>query len=375
MSNRPSPVVAVDATPLLGARTGVGAFTGLLLGALAQRPDLDITAYGLTWRGRHRLASVLPAGVRMCRRPMPARPLRFAWERATLPPVEWWTGTVDVVHGTNFVAPPTRRAGTVVTVHDLTSLHFPELCDAATLAFPAMVRAAILRGARVHAVSRFVADDVVAHLGADPAKVTVVHHGVPPVPPADPAVGHRLAGSDIYVLALGTVEPRKDLPALVRAFDAVAADHPSASLVLAGPDGWGAEALDRALCGARHRNRVRRLGWVGEDERAALLRGATVLAYPSRYEGFGFPPLEAMSVGVAVVASTAGALPEVLGDAAALVPVGDVMALAETLGVLLRDPDRRAALATAGKERAARYRWDCCADGMVALYEQAAGDI
>lgn len=363
--------LAVDATPLLGARTGVGAFVAGLLRALAGRPNLAVTAYGVTWRGRGHLVTAVPAGVEVCPRPMAARPLRQAWSRGRAP-VEWWTGAVDVVHGTNFVVPPTRRAAAVVTVHDLTSLHYPELCDAATLAYPALLRSAIARGAFVHAVSQFVADEAVTHLGADPARTGVVYSGVPAVGAGDPVRGRQLAGSGHYVLALGTIEPRKDLPSLVQAFDTIAADRPELALVLAGPEGWGAEALHRAIAGARHRQRIIRLGWVGDADRAGLLGGATVLAYPSRYEGFGFPPLEAMAAGVPVVATAAGALPEVLGDAAALVPVGDGDALAGALASLLDDAERRAALITAGHQRVKAYGWDRCADGLMQLYRRAA---
>ena len=363
--------LAIDATPLLGARTGVGAFVAGLLEALASRPDVAVTAFGVTWRGRGALGDLVPAAVATAGRPMAARPLRWAWGRAAKPPIEWWTGPIDVVHGTNFVVPPARRAGAVVTVHDLTCLHFPELCDRATLAYPSLLRAAIARGALVHAVSRFVADEVIEHLGADPRQVGVAYSGVPPVGPGDAARGRQLAGSERYVLALGTVEPRKDLPLLVRAFDALAGQRPEVRLVLAGPDGWGAQALDVALAGASHRSRIVRLGWVSEDDRAALLAGATVLAYPSRYEGFGFPPLEAMAAGVPVVTTAAGALPEVVGDAAVLVEVGDGDALAGALASLLDDTDQREALVTAGRRRVARYRWEGCAEDLMALYQRS----
>jgi glycosyltransferase involved in cell wall biosynthesis len=366
--------VALDATPLLGARTGIGAFTAGLLDQLARRPGLDVTTYGLTWRGRRELADATPTGTGPVHRPMAARPLRLAWQRWDRPPVEWWTGPVDVVHGTNFVVPPTAAAASVVTVHDLTPVHYPELCDAATLAFPALVRRAIARGAWVHAHSRFVADEIVRHLGAPAERVVTIPAGVPALAPADPAVGHRLAGTERYVLAMGTVEPRKGLPLLVRAFDAVAGPRAGVRLVIAGPDGWGAEALRQAVAEAHHGDRVVRLGWVDDASRAALLRGATVVAYPSRYEGFGFPPLEAMAAGVPVVATTAGSLPEVLGDAAALVPVGDAAALTEALATLLDDPGRRGVLVAAGRQRVSAYRWEHTAGAMESLYRQAASD-
>ncbi len=277
-----------------------------------------------------------------------------------------------MVHGTNFVAPPTTHAATVVTVHDLTSLHHPELCDVASLALPPLIRRTLARGGWVHAVSRFVADEVVTDLGADPERVVAIHSGVPPVSAGHQGDGRRLVGAETYVLALGTVEPRKDLPMLVRAFDAIAGPRPDARLVIAGADGWGVEALHQALNNAHHRRQITRLGWVDHHQRSGLLADATVLAYPSRYEGFGFPPLEAMAVGVPVVATRVGALPEVLGEAATLVAPGDVDALASALAGLIDDDARRHAQVEAGYRQVGAYDWDRATDAMVALYRRAA---
>ncbi|HET6810363.1 MAG TPA: glycosyltransferase family 1 protein [Acidimicrobiales bacterium] len=366
--------VAVDATPLLGVRTGVGVFCEWALACLARREELEMSAFAVSWRRRGGIRAHLPAGVRMVDRPMPARPLHRAWGLGSLPPVEWWTGPEDVVHGTNFVVPPTRRAARVVTVHDLTAVRFPEMCDDYTRTFPRLVRRALADGAWVHTPSQFVAAEVVDLLGARPDRVVAVHHGIP----LDPGQG---TGTDAlpvaargapYVLALGTVEPRKDLPTLVRAFDAVAADVPGLRLVVAGPEGWGEDAFAGAVQRTVHRDRVVRLGWVGGDERAALLRNAAVYVYPSLYEGFGFPPLEAMVAGVPVVTTTAGALPEVVGDGAELVGPGDADALAAAVRVLATDPSAREAAVARGRARAGRFSWDRTAAGLSDLYRRAA---
>jgi len=363
--------VALDATPLLGRPTGVGAFCRGALGALAARPGLEVSAFAVSWRRRHRLAEVLPPGVAWHQRAMPARPLHQAWRHTSGPPLEWFVGAADVVHGTNFVVPP-ARAARVVTVHDLTSVLYPELCQPASLAFPELVRRALAEGALVHTPSAWVAGEVVELLGADPGQVRSVHSGIPALPdPARGAAPDLPPGTDRFVLAVGTAEPRKDLPGLVAAFDRLAAERPGLALVLAGPSGWGEEALDAAVARTGFAARVVRTGWVDDATLARLLAGAAVLAYPSRYEGFGFPPLQAMAVGVPVVATTAGSLPEVLGDAARLVPAGDPDALAGALAEVLDDEGRRAELVSRGLARAAGFTWEATAAGLDALYRDA----
>jgi glycosyltransferase involved in cell wall biosynthesis len=177
-----------------------------------------------------------------------------------------------------------------------------------------------------------------------------------------------------YVLSIGTAEPRKDLPGLVRAFDRLAGRHADLALVLAGPPGWGDEALTSALEGTRAKERVVRTGWLEPAALAALLREASVLAFPSLYEGFGFPPLQAMAAGVPVVATRAGSLPEVLGDGAVLVDVGDEDGLVEALDRVLDDPALRQGLVASGAARAASFSWERCGEGLSRLYRDAAGD-
>lgn len=365
-----------DATSLLDNPTGVGVFAREVLAGLAARVDVAVTAFAVSLRGRARLADVVPAGVAVRSLPVPARLARTAWARVDRPSVIDLAGPVDVVHGPNFVVPPGGGAGEVVTVHDLTAIRFPELCTPDVLQWPPLLLRALRRGAWVHTVSAFVAQEVREAFPEVGERVVTVPNGIrrpaEATPRTDAARGRHLAGGDRYVLAIGTVEPRKDLPGLVAAFDGLAAADPDLRLVLVGPDGWAAESLTAAIDAAHHRRRIVRLGWVDDDARQALLRGASVVAYPSRYEGFGLVPLEAMAVGVPVVATAVGAVPEVLGDAAVLVEPGDVDALAGALGRVLTDDAERAALVARGQTRVDTYSWDRTVESLVALYRRAA---
>jgi glycosyltransferase involved in cell wall biosynthesis len=381
--------VGFDATPLLGRPTGVGAFCAGALGGLAARTDVDLSAFAVSWRRRQGIEALVPVGVRTAQRPMPARPLHAAWSRLRVPPAEWFVGGVDVVHGSNFVVPPTRRAARVVTVHDLTVSLYPELCDAPTLAYPGLIRRAVAEGAWVHTPSEYVAAEVVAELGVDPSRVRAVHHGVPslPDPPAATAgegagtegraAGRFLAlpaGCDRYVLAVGTIEPRKDYPLLIRAFASVAADRPDVALVIVGSAGWGSGSFDEALADSPVRDRVVRPGYLDAAALAGILHGAAVLAYPSKYEGFGFPPLQAMAAGVPVVATAAGAVPEVVGDGAWLVDPGDADALAGRLVHAIDGGTEVEALLDRGRVRSATFTWERCAAGLADLYRDAVAD-
>ena len=215
------------------------------------------------------------------------------------------------------------------------------------LAYPDLIRRAIRRGAAIHAVSKSWPTRSRDVFGVSSDRVVVIPNGVrlpaEAGPHTDAAAGRHLAGADRYLLAVGTIEPRKDLPLLVHAFGRL--DGGSAlRLVIAGADGWGADALSAAIDRSPARDRIVRLGWVSDEQRVALLRGAAAMVFPSIYEGFGLPPLDAMATGTPVVATAVGALPEVLGDAAVLVPPGDADALAGAIDDLLAQPDRAEAL-------------------------------
>jgi glycosyltransferase involved in cell wall biosynthesis len=366
--------IAIDATSLLDTRTGVGNFTDALVRGLAVRDDVAVTAFPVSLRGRGRLREVVPPGVRVVSPPLPAVLAREAWRRFDRPRIDLAIGLHDVVHGPNFVVPPSRAAR-VVTVHDLTPIRFPELCNRATLVYPQLIRRAVDGGAWVHADSEAVRTELLDELRLDPDRVVTVPLGFTPMAGGDAGRGRALAGTDDFVLAVGTVEPRKDLPSLVRAIDALAGQGTDLPLVHVGPPGWGTEALDREVARMGRPDLVQRLGRLPDADLRDLYEAARLFAYPSVYEGFGLPVLEAMSAGVPVVATSVPAVAEVAGDAAVLVPPGDVSALADALETLWDDEDRRRELVAAGLERARGYSWEACLEGMVGLYRRALADV
>jgi glycosyltransferase involved in cell wall biosynthesis len=366
--------VAMDVTPLLGVRTGIGSAVAELYAALR---DLDaaphLVPYTLSLRARQMRQDV-PSDTRFV--PLPARGLLRAWARADAPRIDRWIAPARVLHATNYLAPPTRLP-TVVSVYDCSFVRYPELCSDEVLAFVPILRRAIKRGVTVHTTSEFVAAEIEEIFGPglrSSGRLAVVPLGVPAIgsDAAMPrAVSARLDGGP-YVLAVGTMEPRKNFPHLIGAFGTLATTHPDLRLVIAGPDGPDRPGIDAAIARLPEpaRTRVVLAGAVSNEGRRALLDGAAVLAYPSIYDGFGFPVLEAMTAGVPVVASRAGAIPEVAGDAALLVDATNESQLAETIARVLHDRETRHELVARGRDRVRQFSWEDTARGLARVYRQ-----
>jgi glycosyltransferase involved in cell wall biosynthesis len=390
--------VGLDATPLLGPRTGVGRYVAGLAGALATlagpEPE-ELALVPFTWRGTGDLPAAAPSGprVRVGRRRVPARLLQAAWSRLPWPPVEWLSGPVDVFHATNFTAPPTRRAATVVTIHDLTYLRYPEMVTDASARYRDLVPRALRRGAVVATPTAAVATEVADEYGLSPDRLVVTPLGVGDTwrqaAPPDPAWLATRGLPERYLLFVGNREPRKNLGTLLAAYRQLLASAPRVvgmetgptvgegigmttadttvpPLVLVGPPGWG-EALDTA---GLPPDAVRTPGYLPEPDLARVVAGAAALVNPSWYEGFGLPALEALACGTPVVASDLPAHREVLGDQAQLFPPGDPDALTAALAKVLDDPGGEPAKA-ARRTRAAGFTWENCATATLAAYHRA----
>jgi glycosyltransferase involved in cell wall biosynthesis len=228
----------------------------------------------------------------------------------------------------------------------------------------------------VIAISGTTRDDLVRHEGISPAKITVVHHGhgrhfQPAASAAIEMVRQRYTLAGPYLLFVGTLQPRKNLERLLAAFDRVAASEPSLTLVLVGAIGWQPERLTNALGALAARDRVKVLGFVDDADLPPLMSGALALAFPSLYEGFGLPALEAMACGTPVLTSTTSSMPEVVGDAGLLVDPLDVNAISAGLTRLVRDDALRAGLRQRGLARAATFTWERAARETLAVLRAA----
>lgn len=369
--------IAIDARPASDAEpTGVGHYTRRMLSHLpAAMPADELVA----WHP-HTGGSDLPRAPNLTehvsRIPGVLEPV---WRRLEVPRLEGMV-RFDALLATNFLPPPTRSAGVVLVVHDLAFEVMPEAGPGFGERWRRRFDGWLRRSAAVIVPSASAKADLLERHRLDEGRVRVIPHGADPfeVPGIDELdrvkAGFGIGGP--FTLFIGGIEPRKNLGALVEAFARLPDAQPW--LVIAGgrtcwaPQGTGAlraqvEALPEGV-----RRRVVLTGYVSEGEKRALLAGATVLAYPSRYEGFGFPVLEGFSAGVPVLTSSAASLPEVAGDAALLVDPNDVDAIREGLGRLFEDAGLRERLVAAGRERLATFSWRRAAESTAEVLRWAA---
>lgn len=363
--------VALDGTPLLGQRTGIGRYTEQLLRALSATGEVTPTVTAFTLRGVGALPAVVPPGVRARSLPVPARLLRAAWSTAEWPPVGFFSGRVDVFHGTNFVLPPTGRAGGVVTIHDLAFLNNPNSVDDTSRRLRELVPRSLARAAVVCTPSQTIADQVRDAYGPAVPDILVTPLGVDPnwlgSHPPDIDQRRRLDLPADYFLFVGTREPRKDLPTLLAAYARLRSerdrDEAMPALLLVGPDGWGP--------GQQPASGVVVHGYLATEQLRSVVAGARALIMPSRDEGFGLPALEGLAAGVPVIVSDVPALVEVTGGHAGVFGIGDVEALAELLSAAIDNPDS-ASDSDQRRVYASGWTWQRCAEATLAAYRLAA---
>jgi glycosyltransferase involved in cell wall biosynthesis len=372
--------IGIDGIPLATPKTGIGHYTFELARSLARLvPDdeCQLIAPVPLDLGTHAHGNGLPANLRTVYAPVNA--LRRRWWTIGLP-LYIRRNALSLFHGTNYNLPLWQRCPTVVTIHDLSLLlhsdtHQEHLVRRARTRLPTMTRVAT----RIITDSESVKREICTHLGARPEKVTAVplasRRAFRPMDESEArAVRRRLGVEDSFILFVGTVEPRKNLISLVRAFDELLRETAlRPQLVIAGPKGWLTESLFANVEWSTRTDRILFTGYVSDEDLRGLYSSCRVSVYPSVYEGFGLPPLEAMACGAPVITSRIPVIMETVGTSARLIDPNDVRELTSALVELLTDADARAHMSAVGLQRAAEFTWERTAQMTLEVYREALG--
>ena len=379
--------VGIDYTAAARQRAGIGRYTRELITALlalesahqyvifAATGGLDTGSWKLeTERLRASSIQYPVSSIQFRTLPLSDDWLARLWHRLRLPiPVETITGSLDLFYSPDFVLPPTRRnTRTLLTIHDLSFLHYPDHFVSQLVHYLSqVVPCSVARADRVLTDSQATRADLIAHFGTPPEKVEVLYSGVHPrfCPQLEASETERIRaryglGERPYILSVSTLQPRKNYVRLIRSFANLKA---GTQLVIAGGRGWLYQDILAEAEG--HGDRVRILGFVDDADLPALYRNAALFVFPSLYEGFGLPVLEAMACGIPVVCSNASSLPEIAGDAALLVDPLDTDGLAETMARALEDADLRREMIARGLAQAARFTWEQAARQLLAAFD------
>jgi len=362
--------ILLDYRPALRARTGVGEYAHELAGALSRRlaPGDSLVLFSSSWKDRLQ-PDVIP-GVRVVDARIPVSMLNLAWHRLEWPPIERLTqlaGPIDVVHSMHPLLMPARRAAQVVTIHDLYFLDAPDNTAAEIRRdYPALAESHARRADAVITVSSYTAQQVQARFGVPADRMTICSNGAPAWSPREHATANG------HILFMGTIEPRKNVPTLLRAYAQLLTRRPDAPpLVLAGGVAPACRDLLDELARPPLAGRAKYAGYVNGIDRENLYRQASMVVLPSFDEGFGLPALEAMTLGVPVVVSSRGALPEVVGQAGSVVGPDDVLGLTSAMERLLVDPAFAEQRSRDGIVQAKRFSWDASAARLLDAYRAA----
>jgi glycosyltransferase involved in cell wall biosynthesis len=353
----------VDIQSAVSQRAGVGRYTRNLVEHLAPimspADDLDLFYFDFHRRG---LDFPCTGAHQNPVRWVPGKYVQQAWKRLQWPPFDWFSGKADLYHFPNFTIPPLTQGKKIVTIHDMSFLRYPEFSEKKNLDYlSTFIHDTVRRADAIITVSEFSRKETSELLGLDPAQIFATPLGITPGctrPTAEQISKTRrqLKLDRPYLLSVGTLEPRKNIPFLIEMFEQLS--EFDGDLVIAGMKGWKVEPILECMNSSSRKDRIRYLEFVPDGDLFSLYAGAELYVMTSFYEGFGLPPLEAMACGTPVVSSTGGSLPEMLtGSASVLIPGFDASVWAGTVTNLLNDTDRRNQLAKHAPAHAARFSW------------------
>jgi glycosyltransferase involved in cell wall biosynthesis len=364
--------IAIDATAIPSQRVGAGNYIFNLTRSLAELlPPDELVVFA-------RSEDIRPiSNIQLINTPHSSRIRRILWEQFSLC-AQLRDLSIDVLHSPHYTMPLRSECASVVTFHDMTFFMYPEMYQFyRKFFFRTMIRRSAQRAQAIIAVSESTRRDILRLLKTDPAKVFTVHLGVAPHfrPLDDPAALEELWRSyhlpKRFILYVGELEPRKNVPALVQAFKSLVDQSLPHALVIVGPKGGMYDRLLRTIASLGLTDRIIFTGYVPEDELPLFYNAAELFAFPSIYEGFGLPVLEAMACGAPVVTSNVSSLPEIVGDAGILVDPRNVSALADAMLRVLKGGDLRRDLSRRGRERAALFSWRRTAQETLTVYSSA----
>jgi glycosyltransferase involved in cell wall biosynthesis len=371
--------IGIDVTAALTQGGGIGRYVRELIRALATADsETEFQLFSAKPPATFPVPDPLPQSANFTHKPAPLNEswLYRLWYRARMPlPVQMVTGALDLFHSPDFVLPPVAgKIPTLLTVHDLSFIHYPHVYEARLVNYlNKVVPWSVRRATHILADSQATKDDLIQFYDTPDQKISVLYSGVSddfqPVSSDNKLLAMRKKyhlGSKPFILTVGTVQPRKNYELLVRAFAKLDGDF---TLAIAGGKGWLERGLAAEIATHNLEKRVKLLGFVDDADLPALYSAATLFVMPSLYEGFGIPILEAMACGVPVISSDRSSLPEVVGNAGILLPPDDVTAWTEAMRDLLQDPSRRAQMVGQGAIRAHRFTWQRAAIQLQLIYK------
>lgn len=378
-------VVGIDCRSLLAVKTGIEVYIDRLLHGLAHYDGLTLKCYlPLPLMGsekkRRSLAKIAQAYPRLelvTHSFPPPKIQRLLWSYSDLMPVESIIGDVDIFHSTSMIMPPLRKGKGVLTIYDLTFMLFPEYHLKRIQTFTRHIPKFVRRSDCIIAISEHTKRDIIENLHVPEERIRVTmlaaneRYRVVDDPDAVACVKSKFGIDGDYILYTGTLEPRKNVPALIRAYAQLRNEAKIPyRLVLAGKKGWLYDEILESVRTLRLEKDVIFTGYVADEDMPYLYNGAELFVYPSFYEGFGLPPLEAMACGCPVVTSNTSSLPEVVGGAGLMIDPHQPEELAEAMWKILDDGGLRLELRERGIRRAAEFSWERCAKETQAVYRE-----